>query len=69
MIKMFSLVLIIKVTGALIQPMGDERMAKCLMSIGNHLLLAAGALLTVVLMFFLAITMIVGIGSMAVMLR
>lgn len=69
MIKMFSLVLIIKVTGALIQPMGDERMAKCLMSIGNHLLLAAGALLTVVLMFFLAITMIVGVGSMAVMLR
>ncbi len=69
MIKMFSLVLIIKVTGALIQPMGDERMAQCLMSIGNHLILAAGALLTVILMFFLAITMIVGAGSMAVMLR
>ena len=68
-IKMFSLVLIIKVTGALIQPMGDERMAQCLMSIGNHLILAAGALLTVILMFFLAITMIVGAGSMAVMLR
>jgi len=63
------LILIIKVAGALIEPMGDEKMAKCLDGIGNNLLLVFGALLTVALMLFLAITMIIGAGSMALMLR
>ncbi len=49
--------------------MGDEKMAKCLDGIGNNLLLVFGALLTVALMLFLAITMIIGAGSMALMLR
>lgn len=68
-IKLISLILIIKVAGALIEPMGDEKMAKCLDGIGNNLLLVFGALLTVALMLFLAITMIIGAGSMALMLR
>jgi stage III sporulation protein AE len=68
-IKLISLILIIKVTGALVEPMGDEKMAKCLDGIGNNLLLVFGALLTVALMLFLAITMIIGAGSMALMLR
>jgi stage III sporulation protein AE len=49
--------------------MGDEKMAKCLEAMGNNLLLVFGALLTVALMFFLAITMIIGAGSVAMMLR
>jgi len=69
LIKLLSLVAIMKVTGALIQPMGDDRMGKCLDAMGNNLLLVFGALLTVVLMFFLAITMIIGAGSAAMMLR
>ena len=69
LIKLVSLILVIKVAGALIQPMGDEKMAKCLEGIGNNLWLIFGALLTVVLMLFIAITMIVGAGSVAVMLR
>lgn len=69
LIKLLSLVMIIKVAGALIQPMGDEKMAKCLDSIGNNLLLVFGSVLTVALMFFLVITMIIGTGSAAMMLR
>ena len=69
LIKLVSLILVIKVAGALIQPMGDEKMAKFLEGIGNNLWLVFGALLTVVLMLFIAITMIVGAGSVAVMLR
>lgn len=68
-VKMFSLVAIMKITGALIEPMGDAKMAKCLTAMGNNLLLVSGALLTVILMFFLAITMIIGAGSAAMMLR
>lgn len=68
-IKLLSLVFVVKLTGALIQPMGDEKMAKCLDAMGNTLLLVLGALLTVALMFFLAITMIIGAGSFSMMLR
>lgn len=69
LVKMFSLVVVMKLTGALLEPMGDVKMAQCLTGMGNNLLLVTGALLTVALMFFLAITMIVGAGSAAVMLR
>lgn len=69
LLKIFSLIAVMKLTGALIEPMGDAKMAKCLNSMGNNLLLVAGALLTVILMFFLAITMIIGAGSVALMLR
>lgn len=69
LIKLISLVIVIKIAGALIQPMGDEKMAKCLDAMGNNLLLVFGALLTVALMFFLVVTMIIGAGSVAMMLR
>ena len=69
LVKLISLIFVIKIAGALVQPMGDEKMAKCLDGIGNNLWLVFGALATVVLMLFLAITMIVGAGSMALMLR
>ena len=68
-LKLLSLIIIMKVTGALIQPMGDKRMAKCLDGMGNNLLLVFGAVLTVALMFFISITMIIGVGSVAMMLR
>jgi len=69
LIKLLSLILVIKISGALVQPLGDEKMAKCLDSMGNNLLLVFGAVLTVALMFFLAITMILAAGSTAMMLR
>lgn len=69
LIKILSLILVIKISGALVQPLGDEKMAKCLDSIGNNLFLVFGAVLTVALMFFLDITMILAAGSAAMMLR
>lgn len=69
LLKILSLIVVIKLTGALIQPMGDDRMAKCLDMMGNNLLLIFGAVLTAALMFFLGITMIIGVGNATVMLR
>lgn len=69
LIKLLSLIVIIKISGALVQPMGDEKMAKCLDAMGNNLLLVFGAVVIVALMFFLVITMIVAVGSAAMMLR
>jgi stage III sporulation protein AE len=68
-IKILSLVFIFKIAGVLIQPVGEERMAKCLDGMGNNLLLIFAAVATVALMFFLAITIMIGAGSVAVMLR
>ena len=69
LIKLISLVVVMKIAGALIQPMGDEKMAKCLDAMANNLLLVFGAVLTVALMFFLVVTMIIAAGSVAMMLR
>ena len=69
LIKLLSLIVVIKISGALVQPMGDEKMSKCLDTMGNNLLLVFGAVVIVALMFFLAITMIVAVGSAAMMLR
>ncbi|MDF2501613.1 MAG: spoIIIAE [Anaerosporomusa subterranea] len=68
-VKLISLITVIKVTGALVQPMGAEKMAKCLDTVGNNLMLILGAVLTVALMFFLSITMIIGAGNVTMMLR
>lgn len=67
--KVFILATITKLTGALLEPMGDEKMAECLTTMGNSLLLLAGALLSVALMFFLAVAMVIGIGGMTLMLH
>ncbi len=69
LIKLASLIFVIKLAGALIQPMGDEKMAKCLDDMGDNLLLVFGGVLAVAIMFFLSITMIIGVGSMTMMLR
>ncbi|WP_378955574.1 stage III sporulation protein AE [Pelosinus sp. sgz500959] len=69
LLKLLSLIVVIKISGALVQPMGDEKMAKCLEAMGNNLLLVFGAVLIAALMFFLTITMIVAVGSAAMMLR
>lgn len=68
-LKLVSLIVIVKGAGALVQPLGAEKMAQCLDNLGNNLLLVLGALLTVALMFFLAITMIVGAGNITMMMR
>lgn len=68
-LKLFSLTAVIKLTGALVEPMGDARMAKCLTSLGGYLLLVTGAVIAVALMFFLGVTILVGAGNVAYMLR
>lgn len=68
-VKLISLIAVIKISGALVQPMGAERMANCLDTVGNNLMLVLGAVLTAALMFFLSITIIIGTGNVTMMLR
>ena len=69
LIKLLVLAFLMKAGGALIQPMGEERLASCLAQLGTHILLLFAVVLSVVFLFFLTITIIVGVGGMSVMMR
>ena len=69
LIKLLVLAFLMKAGGALIQPMGEERLASCLAQLGTHIILLFAVTLSVALIFFLTITIIVGVGSMSVMMR
>ncbi|MDF2629068.1 MAG: spoIIIAE [Symbiobacteriaceae bacterium] len=69
LLKIMSLVLIYQVAGALVEPMGAGPTAKMLATIGKSLQMIFASVAVVALMFFVAITVIVGAGNMTVMVR
>ncbi|SHK06986.1 stage III sporulation protein AE [Desulforamulus aeronauticus] len=69
MLKIFAVAFVYKLAGALIQPVGDKQMADCLTGLGKSLLSVFAAVATVGLLFFFAITIIVGMGDLMTMLR
>jgi len=69
LIKMFSIVLIYKVTSALIQPILDNQIVQCLNDMGNAMLILLTCVTAVAVMFFMALTVIMGVGNMTVMVR
>jgi len=68
-IKILSLGLIYNMAAALMQPLGDSPIIRCLALIGKSLILVFAALATVGLMFFIAITVIVAASNLSVMVR
>jgi len=69
LIKMLSIVLVYKVTGALIQPILDNEIAQCLNDMSNAILVLLTCVIAVAVMFFMALTVVMGIGNMTVMVR
>lgn len=63
LVKIFSLMMVYKVVTAVIEPIGDRRLVAALGGVGDGLMLLFGALLVGSLMFFVAITVLVGLGS------
>ncbi|ASS77226.1 stage III sporulation protein AE [Tumebacillus algifaecis] len=68
-LKVLSLALIYNVSAALMQPLGDSPIIRCLSTIGKSLILVFAALATVGFMFFLAITVIIAASNLSVMVR
>lgn len=68
-IKIISLAMIFNLSAALMQPLGNSPIISCLSIIGKTLIFVFAALATVGLMFFLAVTIIVAAGNIAVMVR
>ncbi len=54
-IKLLTLIFIFKITAALIQPISDERITKCINTIADYIFLLLGCLVTVVIMFILSV--------------
>lgn len=69
LIKIFTMAFIYKLAGALIQPLGEGQIVSCLNDLGNSLFLIFAAVATAGLLFFFTITIVVGAGNIAVMLR
>ncbi|NLU11431.1 MAG: stage III sporulation protein AE [Tepidanaerobacter acetatoxydans] len=68
-IRILTIVFIYKLAGAIIQPLGEETMVKCLDNMASHITFIAITVGSVALMFFVAITVIIASGNITVMMR
>ncbi len=68
-IKISALILVYKCTAAVVQPISDERIVKCMDQIGSSCSLLLGSTATVAIMFMIAIVMMIGMGNMSAMMR
>lgn len=59
-VKVFVMGLIMKVTSACLEPLGDIKLAGCMSELGTNLLLLGGMLLAVAVMFFIMLAMLMG---------
>jgi stage III sporulation protein AE len=63
LVKILAVGIVYNITGALLQPLGSNRLADALESVGGTFLTLFGALAVVGLMFFIAIAILVGIAN------
>lgn len=68
-IKVWAVILIYKLTNAVIQPIVENRIVEAIASLENTLTLILASLATAGLMFFLIITVLVGLGNLAAVMR
>ncbi|NLG86167.1 MAG: stage III sporulation protein AE [Firmicutes bacterium] len=64
LLKIMALIVVYKLAAALAEPIADTRVARCLGGLGNSLGLIFATVGVVALLFFLALTALVGIGSL-----
>lgn len=68
-LKILVIAIIYKLTAAIIQPLGDGPIVKCVGIISQHIMYLLAALLTVSLMFFLTIVVLVIASNVTLMVR
>ncbi|WP_066351786.1 stage III sporulation protein AE [Fervidicola ferrireducens] len=68
-IKILSIIFIYRLSAAIIQPVGEDSIVKCLNDIGNSLTLIFISVASVAMMFFIAITIVLASGNLSIMLR
>lgn len=65
-IKIFAMALIYKLTSALIEPISDKRLVKCIESAGDSLILITSCLICVSVMFFIMVAIIASSGKIII---
>jgi stage III sporulation protein AE len=68
-IKILVVAVIYRVCAALLQPLGDSPLSACLEAIGKCMMLIFGAVASLGLMFFLSLTVLIGMGNATLMFR
>lgn len=68
-IKLFAMIILYKLTAAVIQPISDERIVKCISEMAASLTFIAGALLSVAMIFIISISITMNAGNASAMLR
>ncbi len=69
LIKLTAVILIYKLSAALVEPLGESELGSCINVVGNSLVLVLAALACAALIFFFAVTVIVNAGNTAIMFR
>ncbi len=68
-IKIIAMMFTFKISAALVEPLGEKELADSLQDMSKGLLYIFTAVASVGIMFFMAITIIIGAGNLAIMLR
>lgn len=68
-IKILSVAMIYRLAAALMEPLGAHRLGGSLALLGNYLFVVFAGVAAVGLMFFIALTIVVGAGNFSVLLR
>lgn len=68
-VKIFALILIYKLSSAIIEPIADGRIVNSLNDMAKSLILVLAAVISVAIMFFMVVTIIIGTGNVTVMMR
>src|SRR5690606_34616264 len=61
LIKILCIMVIYKFTGAVLEPVADSRIANCLNEIGNIFIILSITVAGMAMMFFIIITLIIGV--------
>lgn len=68
-LKIVSLILIYKISAAVIEPVARGQIVNCLNDMASSLLLLFATVVSVAVMFFVSVTIIIGAGNAALMMR
>lgn len=69
LLKILALVIIYQVATALVQPISDPRLVDALGTMAKTLTMVMATVATAAMMFFVVITIVVGVGNLAVVVR
>lgn len=69
LVKILALVIIYRVATAVVQPISDARLVEALGTMANTLTVLVAAVATAAVMFFVVITIVIGIGNLAAVVR